>query len=84
MKVLVHLNRVSSRTRDKSYLLQLKRGVSRRKVRCILEGDHAEAAKFLFFSSVQKVEIPARNRRTAAASADFVISHCGYSAERLV
>ncbi len=79
MKVLVHLNHGV----DKSYLLAFRReDITKDELKSLIDGD-AKAVDKLFIKATQRVEISPKDLPKAGRTADFVISHHGYTAERL-
>ncbi|MBI2095593.1 MAG: hypothetical protein HYT89_05450 [Candidatus Omnitrophica bacterium] len=80
MKVLIHLNRGERG----SYLLSFKGNAAARRVKTILRDPNQDRMlRTLLMQSVRRVEVASRDRKKAEASARFVVSQRGYTAERL-
>ena len=80
MKVLIHLKR----GRTGSYLLSFKGSDAARRVKAILgDSNQDRVLRTLLMKSTKRVEVASEDRRKAEASARFVVSRRGYTAERL-
>ena len=79
MKVLVHTG-----AGRRSYLLEFGDSVTREHLRQIIEGRHQwMVIQQLLKHASSKLEISSSDRFCAEQAADFVVSHQGYTSERL-